>query len=1297
MEPGGFHGQSFSAGSDPDDSSFLETSSSTTTTATSTRRYSVAGVIRSIFHAVLVQDTEHLNHVLTSLSLDPNKIKDREGKTMLMVAATENKHHVLRYLLTLPTIDVDLQDEEGETALYQAAAAGSTECVQLLLLAGASASQGNEESITPLIIASYNGFVSICRLLITIGHANVNQQDNTQKSALLLASYAGHVDVMAELVEHSASLNTLDQYGWSSLMLAAYAGKLEACKLLLTHGADPHIKTANGKNARSLSWDAGHKSISLYISKFLSRANNGPPPSSGPGSSMSSRTLIPQLLPQVPRSPSRRTHSPAPSLPSVPEEDGHHGTQRSFSAQNSTISRQSRLSPRMNSRRPHPIVTAPPVPVVVKPNEDEPVSPIPTTVASTRLATIFNNPNDRCEPNDNEINDFVDSDHNGSSSASASASTSLAPERSRSIPTILPAEVPTITPEKGDEPVQQIRTSYAMKPTQIYKISRQGLFPRYGSRNLYFSLEDQSETAIPQVRIQGQPSKGFSERVKEQDMEDNLNRRVVRQQQLKEQSRNRVWVFLTFMTTCCCPANAFPRAWTKDMRQTWRENFAIRVLITALSLAFGFLAFGLPLVTCKPRSTQSLSLSDFNVRYGNSSQGVDSGRLIAIRGSVYNVGAIFLDGRHPSAAGSNISRGSLDSFVDFHRGTDISSLFLSADLVNTCEFYGASTNFGKCSSTSNAANVNHCHQTQLSQSLLQSIVQKDIQIAFQWPDIQDMTSRGRSIFVYDGSVFDVTDYLTQVVDTSVTLEEKARMDWIRGLAGKDATLLVQRRSDHKILSKCFQGFFKVGVLSGRTSGWIGSVVINTLTLAILILITAMRLVSALVYHWTFSKPVPESGKESSDPANSRSHILILVTCRASDPEDQIKATLDSLALTDYDDNRKLLLVVADATVDSTGKPSQASLSCLSFMNSLSKSESEKQKETRDYLGSDQDTDPIPIGGIPRASDNSAMDGSRVHSGYYVVDSRRIPYVLILRSFKHPTHGTWLTKKLVVRWLHRICFNKPINALEFDLFERIRELNCHGPGIFDLLLTTEIGIVCDRWSVSRMVDALEGNERVLGVSGQRLIDNATQNWVTRIQDYENHLSLQFSSIFESTLGAIQCLPNQFSLVRIKMRQPVEHHESNKKNAKRPSGDASVISSSDGDNGDDDDEIEGGVGQDAGKDTSNNGSKVVKRRRNMDPERIQYSIPILVHPEVVSAFVGHKTRTLHEQIVVQDEGESRYLTGLLHKTFPERQITYLPHATYRLAATADFWVYIEQQRRIMFFNPFWVSAWVGAGSC
>ncbi|KAG0364965.1 hypothetical protein BGZ54_006997 [Gamsiella multidivaricata] len=1291
METGGFHGQQPSAAvSDPDDSPFHETSSSSTTIPASTRRYSVAGVIRSIFHAVLVQDTEHLDHVLTSLSLDPNKVRDREGKTMLMVAATENKHRVLRYLLALPNINANLQDDEGETALYQAAAAGSTECVQLLLLAGASASRGNEEAITPLIIASYNGFVSICRLLISIGHADVNQQDNTQKSALLLASYAGHVDVMAELLDHGASLNTLDQYGWSALMLAAYAGKLEACKLLLAHNADPYIKTANGKDARSLSWDAGHKSIAVYISKFLSRRSNVPASSSGQGPSMSSRGLIQQISPTAPRSPSRRTHSPAPSLPSVPEE-GHEditcGTQRSsFSIQNSTISHQSILSSRRHSRRPHPLLIPPAPPRA----DEEPVSPIPTAMASSHLVDMFNAPRE---------NSFAEPSLDGTSSAFASLT------QERSMPEILSTVAPTSAAAEAEKLEHRTMPSQTWMPTLIYSIYRHGLIPRYGSRRLLYFSENQPEVqpevaipvpANPSTLIQQRfrphrlSNHSHSERVKEKDMENELNQRLLRRHQMVERSRNSSWVALAMAITMCCPARVLPKAWSKSRRQDWREKVALGVLMTGLSVLFGFLAFGFALLTCRPHLIQDISMLDFNGRYGNSSRAVESGRFAAIRGRIYDIGKIFSDGHHPLAAGSNITQATFSSFLSTHYDTDISFLFPPADLVQTCHYFGAATSFGKCS-PAGSASINHCHQSQASRDLLRGVLRDDIRVIYNWADIQDQIARGRATFVYDGSVFDATDYLAQF-NSSIMIEERVRMDWIRSLVGRDATLMVQRQPDHKEISKCFEGFFRIGVLSGQPSGCIASIVINILALAMLLLITIMRLASALIYRWIFSQPLLNNGRSNVATevgTKDQNHVLMLVICPTGETEDRIKATLNSLVLTDHEDSRKMLLVIVDAT-SSDGEPCQASSSCLGLMDTSFMNSSDNENAVRGGLGPEREVDSIALDDIQSDSGGVIDDASVVHSGHYVIDARRVPYILVIRPprdhLSQPHHGNWEKKKLVVRWLHRVCFNQPISALEYDLFERVRDLNHHGPGIFEMLLMTEVGSVCDRHSVTRLVDTLENNERVIGASGQGMVENSSQNWLTWTQDYEHHLSLQFTNAFESTTGAVQCLPSRFSLVRIKVKLSDKYIGPGPKTSKRHSDHDSIVSATD--------DVKDGH-ENEEHDTCNRGTAeiVARHRIEKDQDRVEYAIPVLVHPDVVSSYVDHRTHTLHDRSLVLDGGEDRYLTGLLHSAFPDRRIVYQPYATYGFTVTADLSAYLLQQRLLLTssFHTYWVQMW------
>ncbi|KAG0277003.1 hypothetical protein BGZ95_006686 [Linnemannia exigua] len=1335
METGGFHGQGFSAGSDPDDSSYHDTSSTTTTNTitptNSTRRYSVAGVIRSLFHAVLVQDTEHLDHVLVSLSLDPNKIRDKEHKTMLMVAATENKHRVLRYLLALPSIDVDLQDDEGETALYQAAAAGSTECVQLLLLAGASARLGNEEAITPLIIASYNGFLTICRLLISIGHANVNQQDNTQKSALLLASYAGHVDVMALLIEQGASLNILDQYGWSSLMLAAYAGKLDACKLLLAQGADPHIKTANGKNARSLSWDAGHKSIAVYITRYLSRdGSSGGGTSSvittttGPGSSMSTRTLIQQMLPPAPRSPSRRTHSPAPSLPSVPEEaqeEDHYRSRRSFSGYNSTISRHSGLSSRLSAppkaRRHHSLPA--PLSTIPQPAETSTSIPAPLSTVGKDLSAIFIAPVDTSPESILAINPVDEAAPSNTLDDNISAPISIAPA----------TKVPAV-PEKS-RPRMPWRSA---NPTRIYSVHRRGLVPRYGTRHVLYYSENSIEITDSilqrsgsnyhqrRVRLGRRSSNNLAEKAKEKDMEGDINRRMRQHINLIERNRNHVWVILSNVWTACCPARVLPKSWSMDQQQDWREKVTLCSLLTGLSVLFGFLAFGLALLTCRPHSLQVLSASEFATQYGNKS--ANPKRLATIRGTVYDVGSLFTGEFHPPATLGGAPAEGINSYLSTHYGRDVSLLFPPPGLSDTCQFWGASTIFGKC--TNNSASINHCHSiSPSSNNVLRQFERSDIVITYSWLRIMDSSSR--KLFVYDGSVFDATDYLAQVPDASLTVAETSRMDWIRGLIGRDATLTVQKQADHVEIARCFQAYFKVGVLPGeQDGGCLASIVINTFSLALLLLITFMRLGSALVYRFVFSQPFrAESGKGSSsttpgalnntnnninhndnnnsnnnsggsaDSIDNESHVLMLVTCQATDQDDQIRSTLDSLALTDHDDDRKLLLVMTDATWDDDGERSQASMACLQLMRpSLPNSETEKP------LMSSFTDDPF---------------SEDIYSGYYVVDSRRIPYILVLRApdqdLVQEVYTKWWKKKLIMRWLYRVCFNEPMSSFEYALFERVRGLvgGDSGPDIFDMLLVAEVGIECDHRSLSRMVGTLRRNEKVMGVCAQRTIFNVDENWLTRVQDYDNHLSLQFTNAFESTLSAVQCLPSRFSLVRIKLRcNQGSRSSSQGKHDQRNSDDTSILSDTDddaenmaalkGEEGRDNAFDDADVNAKEGTGDIQGAAKRIKRQRLFKKteasDDVQYSIPILVHPDVISSFVGNKGRTLHERSVLLQGGEDRYLTGLLHQTFPDRRVVYVPQATYRSTVTPYVRLFLQEQGHLMAssFHTLWRQIWI-----
>ncbi|CAG8463409.1 7192_t:CDS:2 [Funneliformis mosseae] len=179
--------------------------------------------------------TENEFGLLSSKSLEiiqvdvfnPNNLRNKDGKTPLMVAACENCPDVINYLVGLPNVNIDLQNNDGESALYQAASLGNVEVVKIMMNANANVESCNRENITPLIIAAYNGHADVCSELIDHGHANVDFQDSSYKTALLLASYEGHVETAKVLLARGAKM----------------------CRLLLEHNADRSVTADNGKTA----------------------------------------------------------------------------------------------------------------------------------------------------------------------------------------------------------------------------------------------------------------------------------------------------------------------------------------------------------------------------------------------------------------------------------------------------------------------------------------------------------------------------------------------------------------------------------------------------------------------------------------------------------------------------------------------------------------------------------------------------------------------------------------------------------------------------------------------------------------------------------------------------------------------------------------------------------------------------------------------------------------------------------------------------------------------------------------
>lgn len=1040
---------------------------------------------------------------------------------------------------------------------------------------------------------------------------------------------------MAELIGHGAALDALDQYGWSSLMLAAYAGKLEACKLLLEQGADPHIKTSNGKNARSLSWDAGHKSIAVYISKFVARGSLS--------LNLSSNRPIAQPLLPAPKSPSRRTHSPAPSLPSVPEEyqeDDNHRTRYSFSGHTSTVSRHSAISSRFASPpttlRRAPAITVPPPSSPPEPKQESLLLSGSQTATVTNLATMFDVPTP--EPAPLEIAEG-------------------GPSHSIEISPIEPREVATTHEEHGrhHRPQTSVHTTH--------KLRRKGIIPRYGSRCLTFCPESTVALTDPERTSlhHHQTSKASEQRTEQ--MEERLNSHTHGRHIQHRRRLNRAWSLVTKSLTICCPPGIFPRGWASSQIQDWHSKVSICVLVALISVLFGFLAFGISLFTCRP-PTQTILASDFYARFGSEGMGSDTGRFVSIHGAVYDLNRLFEQGLHPPMP-ANLSQTDLSKSLVSRYGTDVSFLFPPSDGTLSCQLYGAANSFGLCSA---APTLDHCHNNSQTTSVLQNILRSDIVLQYRW----DMISSDRSLLVFDGDVLDVTDYLSQSSNTSITFAEKALMDWIRSMVGKDATMALQKRSDHKDLEKCLVAYFKVGEIFGQTNGCVASIMVDSLALALWLLLALMRLGSALVYRWVLIRAKGSSGKEASeDMPKHDPPVLMLVRCRETNSEQDIRATLDSLAISSLG-SHGLFVVVVESDIGGQTL-NNASQICQRLMETGSDLMDDKEGKRPDLHRLSLEVPSVD----PRDLGRVVADQHQIFSGHYTVHSKRVPFILIIRSISggrssvDPSFRD--TKRLMFQFLLRSFYDLPMSFFEFSLFERIRQLTGHRPERYEFLLTTEVGTITDRGSLEQMCQTLGNNDRIVAVCGQRLFQNRTESWLTSIQDYGNFLENQFDKSFESTLGAVQGLPDDLCLIRIKMKPSITDQDTRTHDHKRNSRDTSNLSDTDGE----DDGLGLGPTNGAQDDGEKDDPMLAPAKKEKDMNGYRYSVPILVHPAVANVYCASQN-TLHQRRMVSYSREDWFLTGLLHAAFPSHRIVYLPQATYRTRATKDFRTYFGQQR-------------------
>lgn len=175
-------------------------------------------------------------------------VQDELGRSALFCSIQFSSPKVAEYIIQLGA-DVNIatneKDDEyqGNTPLMLASYLGYISVAAMLIQNGAKVDARRKDGATAAFLASQNDHLEILKLLIQENPNAADQKGYEGRTPLITASLSGHLNIVRYLISLSqTNINSQDNFGFTSLIIAAYRNDIELVKLLLENGADRSIK-----------------------------------------------------------------------------------------------------------------------------------------------------------------------------------------------------------------------------------------------------------------------------------------------------------------------------------------------------------------------------------------------------------------------------------------------------------------------------------------------------------------------------------------------------------------------------------------------------------------------------------------------------------------------------------------------------------------------------------------------------------------------------------------------------------------------------------------------------------------------------------------------------------------------------------------------------------------------------------------------------------------------------------------------------------------------------------------------
>lgn len=383
------------------------------------------------------------------------------------------------------------------------------------------------------------------------------------------------------------------------------------------------------------------------------------------------------------------------------------------------------------------------------------------------------------------------------------------------------------------------------------------------------------------------------------------------------------------------------------------------------------------------------------------------------------------------------------------------------------------------------------------------------------------SSEDRPWAIIDNKIYDLTNYKS-TIDTYPTsfssLYEKYTFldpdlyNLFQSSAGTDITEEVNnlgwdRQTRNRNLN-CLNNVFYAGMPDFRYSNrcQLSNIILLSIAVA-LSSVTVIKFVASLQFG---SRP---------NPALQDKFIICQVPCYTED-EAAIRKAVDSLTALKYDNRRKLIVVICDGMITGSGNDKPTPRIVL------------------DIFGVDSKVDPPAMPFFSVGEGSAQLNYGKVYSGLYEFEGDVVPFVVVVKvgkpseSSKPGNRGKRDSQILLMNFLNRVHYQRPMSPLELEMFHHINNVIGVDPELYEYLFMVDADTSVEPESLNRLVAACAKDSKIAGICGETSLQNEEKSLSTMIQVYEYFISHHLTKAFESLFGSVTCLPGCFSMYRLR---------------------------------------------------------------------------------------------------------------------------------------------------------------------